>query len=817
MAVEVGFAVDGWSFDDPLPAVPLGDPAGSVGQDAEAGLVAWHRRLIHDEWRVLCWIHHVARARADRVERALDPDPRAVGVPLGWSVSMAASRVELAEGALVRLPRLGEAMREGRVQESKVARFVSGLRDVTDEQASTVVDRLVEAAPRLGVWELEQRIAEAVKDVDPLGAENRRRAAVARARVTTRIAPSGAAEIHGWDLDPQMAVPAYERLAALAEEVWTRLRGAGQDVPVGRVQAQVMLRLMHGCPAGADDLAIVEYVTAELTHPSAHDTDDGPDLDDGPDDDGPDDDGPADDGPADDGPADDGPADDPDLDDGGPDDDGPQGPADGPGGEPHEPDGGPVGPGGPGGLGDGPSSSGDDRPEPDVPDLDDLARPSDDGSPSDGPRSASEPGDEPDLGSSGSPEGGGRSAARPAGGPGDESSDDDRVETGGAEARGAQAAVTDRGATSPNDTGVRGGAVRGRVDNPPGEQLELDPVEGPGDPPRSGWRPGDPPPAPPPLDEPDPRTDPPPGGRWTSRGLVFTPSVLRTTLGTVLGLSWGHGRLPQGALTGLDAHHLAWTRTCAQWRVLLYDPDGRIEHVLLLRAPHMARADPRYRRHIVELTAHTSDLDTLDPHDELIGVYAELARRARTALAAARARPPDQHPAATRAEAGHRFPGAELTRWIHARDRTCRFPMCTRPAVAAQIDHTWDHTLGGPTQADNLGALCLGDHQRKHEPATGWTAHQPRAGQFVWTSPTGTHHTLGAPRYQPLPPIPRRPYDHGLTEPSHAPRPDTPWRPRRDRHGRITDAARTTIADIDRRRRAEQGRPPSPYDGDPPF
>ncbi|MEJ2871997.1 HNH endonuclease signature motif containing protein, partial [Actinomycetospora sp. OC33-EN08] len=106
----------------------------------------------------------------------------------------------------------------------------------------------------------------------------------------------------------------------------------------------------------------------------------------------------------------------------------------------------------------------------------------------------------------------------------------------------------------------------------------------------------------------------------------------------------------------------------------------------------------------------------------------------RAALAAARERDPDEHPARSTAEADHRFPGAELTRWIHARDRTCRFPMCTRPAVACQIDHTRDHTHGGPTQADNLGALSLGHHLAKHEPDSGWTVHQPQAGTFVWRS-----------------------------------------------------------------------------------
>ena len=43
--------------------------------------------------------------------------------------------------------------------------------------------------------------------------------------------------------------------------------------------------------------------------------------------------------------------------------------------------------------------------------------------------------------------------------------------------------------------------------------------------------------------------------------------------------------------------------------------------------PHLPGADPRYRRQVVELTAHTADLDTLDVDRQLVGHFAELARR----------------------------------------------------------------------------------------------------------------------------------------------------------------------------------------------
>ncbi|GAA4841480.1 hypothetical protein GCM10023201_34530 [Actinomycetospora corticicola] len=782
MAVEAGFAVGDGVFDTPLPAVPLTDPRESVGQECEAGLVAWQARLTHDEWRRACWMLETARARADTLQRWPDPDARVIAAALGWSVTMAAARLETAAGALERLPRLGAAMCEGWLEHAKAAVFVSGLRDVTDEQAAVVVDRLIGAAPKLGMFELGQRVAAAVADVDPLGAENRRNAAVARSRVSTRIAPSGAAEIHGLDLDPGMAIPAFERILAVAEVALEQLKAAGSSVGPAKVQAQVYLRLLHGCPDGSDDLAVAAQVVLDLTPtPPAQDPIDLDDLPDGPDDlpdDGPDDRGPDSNG----------------HDGAGPDGDGPDG--DGPDGD------GPDDGGSGGGADDGDSEDLNDNSEPHgepVGSNEDRADDRRDGS--------------NDSGSN-------------------DSGSNDGI-SGAADSRGEQPAPSgpdesvDDAAHGSKGSGDDGRAVdRGSADAPddawPGWTATPSPQPSP-----AGWQPGDPEPDPPPPDTPDPRiptTDPPPplAARLTERGLVFSPATLRTTWATVLGLERAHGRLRAGTLTGWDAYRAAWTRTCAQWRVLLYNDIGALQWVLLVRPPLQPDADPRYRRQVVELTAHTREVDALDldaPDDDgsLVGIWAELARRTKQALAAARARPPEEHPAVTTRDAGNRFPGAELTRWIHARDYTSRFPMSTVPAVACPIDHTHDHTLGGPTQADNLGPLSVGDHLRKHDPLSGWTVRQTRPGRFVWTAPTGTHHTVEPDSYRPLRPVARAPFDHGITDTRTEPRPQTPWRPRTDRHGHITDAQRHTLDELDRRRRHKERRPPNPFDDDPPF
>ncbi|MCD2185532.1 hypothetical protein LN037_00005, partial [Actinomycetospora sp. SF1] len=123
----------------------------------------------------------------------------------------------------------------------------------------------------------------------------------------------------------------------------------------------------------------------------------------------------------------------------------------------------------------------------------------------------------------------------------------------------------------------------------------------------------------------------------------------------------------------------------------------------------------------------------------------------------------------------------------------------------------------GPTQADNLGALSIGDHLRKHEPTSGWTVRQTRPGTFLWTAPTGTHHIVEPDPYRPLRPVPRERFDHGITDTRGEPRPPRPWKPRTNKHGHTTDAQRQTLHDIDRRRRERQKQPPDPFDDDPPF
>ncbi len=89
-------------------------------------------------------------------------------------------------------------------------------------------------------------------------------------------------------------------------------------------------------------------------------------------------------------------------------------------------------------------------------------------------------------------------------------------------------------------------------------------------------------------------------------------------------------------------------------------------------------------------------------------------------------------------------PPRRLRQHVLARDGTCVFPTCSTPAVLAQVDHTVSFAdIGqggrvGTTSADNTGPLCSRHHDAKTH--LGWQLHQPSAGRFTWTSPSGSVH-----------------------------------------------------------------------------
>jgi hypothetical protein len=98
-------------------------------------------------------------------------------------------------------------------------------------------------------------------------------------------------------------------------------------------------------------------------------------------------------------------------------------------------------------------------------------------------------------------------------------------------------------------------------------------------------------------------------------------------------------------------------------------------------------------------------------------------------------------------------PPAGLADFVRARDHTCVFPGCSRPADACDIDHRKAYPEG-PTSEHNLECLCRHHHRLKHE--AGWTV-EYHNGAHIWTTPDGHRyhrqpHPIAEPTPQPPPP-----------------------------------------------------------------
>jgi hypothetical protein len=92
-------------------------------------------------------------------------------------------------------------------------------------------------------------------------------------------------------------------------------------------------------------------------------------------------------------------------------------------------------------------------------------------------------------------------------------------------------------------------------------------------------------------------------------------------------------------------------------------------------------------------------------------------------------------------------PPASLVRHLTVRDQHCRFPGCTTPAAACDLDHTVPFPRG-TTSSDNLGALCRRHHRMKHQ-LEGLHVEQDDGAVFCWTTPTGRTYSVPPPDLEP--------------------------------------------------------------------
>jgi hypothetical protein len=89
-------------------------------------------------------------------------------------------------------------------------------------------------------------------------------------------------------------------------------------------------------------------------------------------------------------------------------------------------------------------------------------------------------------------------------------------------------------------------------------------------------------------------------------------------------------------------------------------------------------------------------------------------------------------------------PPQQLADYVGARDRTCRFPGCTRDGDYCDIDHVCAHADGGHTSACNCIVLCRRHHRLKTRKR--WRVRHDPDATVIWTSPSGVRFGVPPPR-----------------------------------------------------------------------
>jgi hypothetical protein len=92
-------------------------------------------------------------------------------------------------------------------------------------------------------------------------------------------------------------------------------------------------------------------------------------------------------------------------------------------------------------------------------------------------------------------------------------------------------------------------------------------------------------------------------------------------------------------------------------------------------------------------------------------------------------------------------PPQDLADHVIARDRTCRFRHCPRPACRCDLDHEKPWQRDGETNEANLLSLCCRHHHVKHD--AGWLPRRLPDGSIQWMSPT-RHTYIEAPATYPI-------------------------------------------------------------------
>ncbi len=149
----------------------------------------------------------LAEFAADDLSAGLNLTRRAADVELGFAL-------ELRE----RLPEVWRLLNSGLIDVRRARTIAEGTTHLSVETAREVVDRIVDAAPRLTTGQLAARIRCLCVEVDPAEAKTRYEEALSERRVVSQADVEGTASLFGLKLEPHRVAAVTRRINQIAKD-----------------------------------------------------------------------------------------------------------------------------------------------------------------------------------------------------------------------------------------------------------------------------------------------------------------------------------------------------------------------------------------------------------------------------------------------------------------------------------------------------------------------------------------------------------------------------------------------------------------------
>jgi hypothetical protein len=141
-----------------------------------------------------------------------------------------------------RLPQVWEILHCGDIDVRRARTIVDGTDHLTEETARHVVDRIVDAAPKLTTGQLRARIRRLSVETDPEEAQTRYETAVEDRRVVIESTSDGTANLYAINLPADRAAVIRHRLHSCALD----LKTAGETRTMDQLRTDVFLDLLEG-------------------------------------------------------------------------------------------------------------------------------------------------------------------------------------------------------------------------------------------------------------------------------------------------------------------------------------------------------------------------------------------------------------------------------------------------------------------------------------------------------------------------------------------------------------------------------------------